>query len=81
MVAASDRLWRGTSSSWSSLRSGDSPRELGGDVTGVASPDPQTSEDGDLVVTSESRLISRKRAGMVIASGIVAIMQTGSTKM
>lgn len=80
MVVASDRVCRATPSTCSGLRSGDSPRELGGDVTGVASPDPQTSKDEDRLVTSESGLTPRSRAGMVIAAGIVAMMQTGSTK-
>lgn len=47
----------------------------------MASPDPQASEDEDLVVTSECGLISRNRSGMVIASGMVAIMRAGSTKL
>ena len=64
-----------------SVGSGDSPRELGGDVTGVASPELQTpaSEDGE--VLGESGLISRSGVIMLIDSVRVAITKAVSTQL
>jgi hypothetical protein len=64
-----------------SVGSGDSPRELGGDVTGVASPELQTpaSEDGE--VLGESGLISRSGVIMLIDSVRVVITKTVSTQL
>lgn len=59
-VMVSDRECR-----CSVLRSGDSPRELGGEVSGVASPDPQESTKADdIVVIKESVLMSRTKGGI-----------------
>lgn len=66
MVSERECRWAAAPSSCSSLRSGDSPRELGGDVAGVASPEPQDStREVDIVVMRESVLASRTKGGIM----------------
>lgn len=59
----------------SPLRSGDSPRELGGDVAGVASSDAQFSDAEQIEVVNDTVLMSRTSAGRSISVGRPAIMQ------
>lgn len=71
-VTVSERACRPPSSlAWGS---GDSPRELGGDVAGVISSDAQFSEAEYVEVARESVLMSRTSLGMLIVVGDVAIL-------
>lgn len=59
----------------SDLGSGDSPRELGGDVAGVASSDAQLSEVEQLDAAKDFVLTSRIKEAISIAAGKAAIMK------
>lgn len=65
-VMVSDRVCRFLPST---LRSGDSPRELGGDVAGVVSSDAQFSEAEQLEAVNDSMLMSRTRVGISMSVG------------
>lgn len=58
----------------STLRSGDSLRELGGDVAEVASSDAQFSDVKELEAVKDSVLMSRTKAGILILVGKAAMV-------
>lgn len=62
----------------SPLRSGDSPRELGGDVAGVTSSEAQFSDAEQLEAVNDAMLMSRTRAGMSISVRAAAMMKRQS---
>lgn len=72
-VMVLDRAWRLAPPG---LGAGDSPRELGGEVAGVASSDSHLSS----VVASESVLTSRTKGGMCMWVGYVVAMVTAKKR-
>lgn len=74
-VIVSERVCRVASSHF---RSGDSPRELGGDVAGVSS-NVHCSDSQQLDAVKDSVLISRIKTGMPMVLGKAAMMKAEVT--